>query len=45
MAHHRTKPPGQQRSYGVLVGTIRDGQEDPAEDAGSRNPCAGDLIP
>jgi uncharacterized protein YukJ len=30
MTHHRTKPPGQQRSYGVLVGTIRDGREDPA---------------
>ena len=30
MPHHRTKPPTQQRSYGVLVGTIRDGQEDPA---------------
>ena len=30
MTHHRTKPPGQQRSYGILVGTIRDGREDPA---------------
>ena len=30
MTHHRTKPPGQQRSYGVLVGTIRDGREDTA---------------
>ena len=30
MPHARTKPPGQQRSYGVLVGTIRDGREDPA---------------
>jgi uncharacterized protein YukJ len=30
MTHARTKPPTQQRSYGVLVGTIRDGQEDPA---------------
>jgi uncharacterized protein YukJ len=29
MTHARTKPPTQQRSYGVLVGTIRDGQEDP----------------
>jgi uncharacterized protein YukJ len=29
MPHARTKPPTQQRSYGVLVGTIRDGQEDP----------------
>ena len=30
MPHARTKPPTQQRSYGVLVGTIRDGREDPA---------------
>jgi uncharacterized protein YukJ len=30
MTHARTKPASQQRSYGVLVGTIRDGQEDPA---------------
>jgi len=30
MTHHRTKPPSQQRSYGVLVGTVRDGREDPA---------------
>ena len=30
MTHARTKPATQQRSYGVLVGTIRDGQEDPA---------------
>ena len=30
MTHARTKPPAQQRSYGVLVGTIRDGREDPA---------------
>jgi uncharacterized protein YukJ len=29
MPHVRTKPPTQQRSYGVLVGAIRDGQEDP----------------
>src|SRR5215831_12205790 len=29
MTHHRTKPPGQQRSYGVLVGTVRDGRKDP----------------
>ena len=29
MPHARTKPPTQQRSYGVLVGAIRDGQEDP----------------
>jgi hypothetical protein len=30
MPHARTKPPTQQRTYGLLVGTIRDGQEDPA---------------
>jgi uncharacterized protein YukJ len=30
MTHTRTKPPTQQRSYGVLVGTIHDGREDPA---------------
>ena len=30
MPHARTKPASQQRTYGVLVGTIRDGQEDPA---------------
>jgi len=30
MTHARTKPASQQRSYGLLVGTIRDGQEDPA---------------
>jgi uncharacterized protein YukJ len=30
MPHARTKPPAQQRTYGVLVGTIRDVQEDPA---------------
>lgn len=30
MTHARMKPPTQQRSYGVLVGTIRDGREDPA---------------
>jgi uncharacterized protein YukJ len=29
MTHARTKPADQQRTYGVLVGTIRDGQEDP----------------
>jgi len=29
MTHHRTKPPGQQRSYGVLVGTVRDGRKEP----------------
>jgi uncharacterized protein YukJ len=34
MTHARTKPPTQQRSYGVLVGAIRDGQEDP----GGRSP-------
>jgi uncharacterized protein YukJ len=28
--HARTKPASQQRRYGVLVGTIRDGQENPA---------------
>ena len=28
MTHARTKPPAQLRSYGVLVGTIRDGRED-----------------
>jgi len=32
MTHARTKPRGQQRTYGVLVGTIRDGQEDPSGD-------------
>jgi uncharacterized protein YukJ len=30
MFHARTKPSGQRRSYGVLVGTIRDGREDPS---------------
>jgi uncharacterized protein YukJ len=30
MTHARTKPASQQRTYAVLVGTIRDGQEDPA---------------
>lgn len=30
MTHARTKPRAQQRTYGVLVGTIRDGQEDPS---------------
>jgi uncharacterized protein YukJ len=30
MTHARTKPASQQRIYGVLVGTIHDGQEDPA---------------
>jgi uncharacterized protein YukJ len=29
MTHARTKPASQQRSYGVLVGTIHDGREDP----------------
>jgi len=29
MTHARTKPPAQQRTYGVLVGTIHDGREDP----------------
>jgi uncharacterized protein YukJ len=30
MPHARTKPATQQRTYGVLVGTIHDGREDPA---------------
>src|ERR1700730_9532251 len=30
MTHRRTKSPTQQRRYGVLVGTMRDGQENPA---------------
>jgi uncharacterized protein YukJ len=29
MTHARTKPPTQQRSYGVVVGTIHDGRQDP----------------
>ncbi len=29
MSHRRTKPEGQQRTYGLLVGTIKDGQMDP----------------
>lgn len=29
MTHRRTRPPGQQRRYGVLVGRIRDGGENP----------------
>ncbi len=29
MAHKRTKPKGQQRTYGVLVGAIKDGKEEP----------------
>jgi uncharacterized protein YukJ len=29
MPHRRTKPKGQPRRYGVLVGRIKDGQEDP----------------
>jgi uncharacterized protein YukJ len=29
MPHARTKPPNQQRTYGVLVGTIHDGRQDP----------------
>jgi uncharacterized protein YukJ len=29
MTHRRTRPPGQHRRYGVLVGSIRDGQENP----------------
>ena len=34
MTHARTRPRGQQRTYGVLVGTIRDGQDD----RGGRSP-------
>jgi uncharacterized protein YukJ len=30
MSHKRTKPSGQQRTYGLLVGTINDGQMDPS---------------
>jgi hypothetical protein len=30
MSHRRTKPRGQQRTYGILVGRIHDGQFDPA---------------
>jgi uncharacterized protein YukJ len=30
MSHRRTKPKGQQRTYGLLVGTIKDGQMDPS---------------
>ncbi len=29
MVHSRTKPPGQERRHSVLVGRIKDGQEDP----------------
>ena len=29
MSHRRTKPQGQSRKYSVLVGRIKDGQEDP----------------
>jgi uncharacterized protein YukJ len=29
MSHKRTKPAGQQRTYGVLVGKVQDGQMDP----------------
>jgi uncharacterized protein YukJ len=29
MSHKRTKPTGQQRTYGLLVGAIKDGQIDP----------------
>jgi uncharacterized protein YukJ len=29
MPHRRAKPEGQPRRYGVLVGRIKDGQEDP----------------
>jgi uncharacterized protein YukJ len=34
MSHRRTKPPGAQRTYGILVGKIQDGQMDP----GGRSP-------
>jgi hypothetical protein len=30
MSHSRTKPRGQTRTYGLLVGRIQDGQMDPA---------------
>ena len=30
MSHRRTRPKGQERSYGLLVGTIKDGQMDPS---------------
>ncbi len=30
MSHKRTKPTGQKRTYGILVGKIQDGQMDPA---------------
>src|SRR6516164_1262747 len=30
MSHKRTKPQGQARTYGILVGTIQDGQMDPS---------------
>jgi uncharacterized protein YukJ len=30
MSHRRTKPAGQQRTYGLLVGTVKDGQMDPS---------------
>ena len=29
MSHRRTKPPGAERSYGILVGKIQDGQQNP----------------
>jgi uncharacterized protein YukJ len=32
MSHKRTKPHGQARTYGLLVGRIQDGQIDPASD-------------
>jgi uncharacterized protein YukJ len=34
MSHRRTKPPGAQRTYGILVGKIHDGQMD----SGGRSP-------
>jgi uncharacterized protein YukJ len=30
MSHRRTKPQGQQRTYGLLVGKVKDGQMDPS---------------
>ncbi len=30
MSHRRTKPKGQKRTYGLLVGTVKDGQMDPS---------------
>jgi len=36
MVHSRTKPPGQERRYSVLVGRIKDGQEHPENPGKSR---------